>query len=171
MVHLRFATGDLTVQTEPCGMSIGTPDRESQIVNRKLSMPLARLALLFAVFLFTAGLQDPTPDEPPPFDQWRQELMTEARARGYSEELIQEALASIEPLQRVITNDRSQAEAVVGFDRYYRTRVTPQIVRQGRELARQHGTVLAGIEAAYGVQRRVVVAIWGHRDTLWPCHR
>ena len=124
-------------------------------------MPLAPLALLFALFLFTAGRQDSAPSEPPPFDEWRQELMAEARARGYSEELVLHALAGLEPLPQVIRNDRSQAELVVGFDRYYQTRVTPQIVRQGRELARQHGAVLAGIEAAYEVQRRVVVAIWG----------
>ena len=126
-----------------------------------LRMPLAPLALLFAVFLFAAGWQDPAPDEPPPFDQWRQELIAEARARGYGEELIQQALAGIEPLPRVIENDRSQAEAVVGFDRYYRTRVTPQILRQGRDLAWQHRAVLARIEEAYNVKRRVVVAIWG----------
>ncbi len=124
-------------------------------------MPLAPLALLFALFLFTAGRQDPVPNEPPPFDEWRQELMAEARARGYSEDLVQQALAGLEPLPEVIRNDRSQAELVVGFDRYYQTRVTPQIVRQGRELARQHGAILASIEAAYEVQRRVVVAIWG----------
>jgi len=124
-------------------------------------MPVARIALLFAVFLATAGLQDPAPDEPPPFNQWRQELIAEARARGYSEDLIQQAFASIEPLPQVIQNDRSQAEAVVGFDRYYSTRVTPQVVSQGRELARQHSAVLASVEAAYEVQRRVVVAIWG----------
>ena len=130
-------------------------------MNRESQMSLVPLVLLFAVFLFTAGLQDSTPDEPPPFDQWRRELIAEARARGYSEELIQQALADVEPLPQVIRNDRSQAEAVVGFDRYYRVRATPQIVRQGRELARQHAAVLARIEAAYGVQRRVVVAIWG----------
>ena len=100
-----------------------------------LRMLLAPLALLFAVFLFTAGRQDATPDEPPPFDEWRRELVAEARARGYSEELIQQALAGVEPRPEVIRNDRSQAELVVGFDRYYQTRVTPQIVRQGRELA------------------------------------
>jgi len=124
-------------------------------------MPVARLALLFAVFLTTAGLQNPAPDEPPPFNQWRQELMAEARARGYSEDLLQRALADVEPLPQVIQNDRSQAEGIIGFDRYYSTRVTPQVISQGRGLARQHSAVLASIEAAYEVQRRVVVAIWG----------
>jgi membrane-bound lytic murein transglycosylase B len=134
---------------------------DSHIANRQSPMPVARLALLFAVFLATAGLQDAAPDEPPPFNQWRQELIAEARARGYSEDLIQQALARVEPLPQVIQNDRSQAEGVVGFDRYYSTRVTPPVVRQGRELAQQHSAVLASIEAAYEVHRRVIVAIWG----------
>lgn len=124
-------------------------------------MPLAPIALLFAVFLFTAGLQNPALDEPPPFDQWRVELIAEARERGFSEELIEQALVGLEPLPRVIQNDRSQAEAVVGFNRYYRSRVTQQVVSQGRELARRHRAVLASIETAYAVQRRIIVAIWG----------
>ena len=124
-------------------------------------MPLAPLTLLFALFLFTTGRQDPEPEVPPPFDEWRQELIAEARARGYNEELVQQTLAALEPLPQVILNDRSQAELVVGFDRYYQSRVTPQTVRQGSELARQHAAVLASIEAAYEVHRRVIVAIWG----------
>ncbi|MDA1185733.1 MAG: lytic murein transglycosylase [Acidobacteria bacterium] len=124
-------------------------------------LPIIQLALLVVVFLFTTGLQSPVPDEPPPFDEWLQELLVEARARGFSEGLIQEALANVEPRPQVIANDRSQAELVVGFDRYYQTRVTPQMVRLGRDRALEHRAVLAEIEAAYGVSRRVIVAIWG----------
>jgi membrane-bound lytic murein transglycosylase B len=118
---------------------------------------------LFAVVLALALVQtqDPPVDQPPPFDQWLQALMAEARERGYSDELIHQALATVEPLPRVIQNDRSQAELVVGFDRYYRTRVTAAMVRRGRELAREYRTVLGRIESEYDVQRRFVLAIWG----------
>ena len=105
--------------------------------------------------------QGPAPVPPQPFDQWLQELMAEARARGYSESLVEQALAGVEPLPRVIQNDRSQAELVVGFDRYYRSRVTPRVVRRGRALARQHGALLTRIEDAYHVPRRFLLAIWG----------
>ena len=117
------------------------------------------LAVLLAVSLFQAP-QEPAA-EPPPFDEWLQALMIEARDRGYSDELIQQALAKVEPLQRVIQNDRSQAELVVGFDRYYRTRVTPAMVNRGRDLAREYRTVLGRIESEYDVQHRFVLAIWG----------
>ena len=138
MVHLRVMIGDL-----------------------RLRLLILLLAVLLAASLPSASHQEPPLDAPPPFDEWRQELMAEARARGYSETLVQQALGGVEPLPQVIRNDRSQAELVVGFDRYYRSRVTPRIIRQGRELARQHRAVVARIEDAYNVQRRVIVAIWG----------
>jgi membrane-bound lytic murein transglycosylase B len=119
---------------------------------------------LFTVLLAAALLQapqEPIVEQPPPFDEWLQALMAEARDRGYSDTLVEQALGGIEPLQRVIQNDRSQAELVVGFDRYHRVRVTPAIVRRGRELARQHRTVLERIESEYEVQRRFIIAIWG----------
>jgi membrane-bound lytic murein transglycosylase B len=117
-------------------------------------------AVLLAVALVQAP-QEPVGEPPPPFDQWLQELMAEARSRGYSETLVEQALADIEPLPRVIQNDRSQAELVVGFDRYYTTRVNAAVVRRGRELAREYRTTLARIESDYEVQRRFVMAIWG----------
>src|SRR5918912_224042 len=116
---------------------------------------------LFAVLLAVALLpppQEPATDARPPFNEWLQALMAEARARGYSDELVQQALGGVEPLERVIQNDRSQAELVVGFDRYYRARVTPAMVRRGRELAREHRTVLERIESEYDVQRRFIMA-------------
>ena len=122
---------------------------------------IVTLTVLLTASLLSASAQDPLATAPPPFDQWLQELQAEARARGYSETLVQQALAGVAPLPRVIQNDRSQAELVVGFDRYYRSRVTAQMVRRGRELARQYRTVLTRIEDAYDVQRRFLVAIWG----------
>jgi membrane-bound lytic murein transglycosylase B len=129
---------------------------------------------LFAVLLAVTLLQTPQEPavdaslaeaaakaEPPPFEEWLQALMAEARERGYSEALVDQALRGIEPLPRVIQNDRSQAELVVGFDRYYTLRVTPQVVRQGRELAREYRPILDRIESEYDVQRRFVMAIWG----------
>jgi membrane-bound lytic murein transglycosylase B len=119
---------------------------------------------VLALVLATVLLQSPQDSAQPPqesFDEWRQGLMQEARARGFSEALIREALADVEPLPRVIQNDRSQAEFVVGFERYLRSRVTPRVVTRGREAVKLHGTTLARIENRYSVQRRFIVAIWG----------
>jgi membrane-bound lytic murein transglycosylase B len=120
-----------------------------------------RLLPLLLTLLLVQAPPDPVPPPQPPFDAWLQGLIDEARARGYSEDLIRQALADVRPLPRVIQNDRTQAELVVGFERYVRSRVTPRVVRRGRDAAKQHGPVLSRIEDAYGVQRRFILAIWG----------
>jgi len=97
----------------------------------------------------------------PVWNEWLQELIAEARDRGYSDELIAQTLAGLEPLPRVIANDRSQAELVVGFERYYRTRVNAAFVRRGREMADENRRLLDRIEDEYDVQRRFIIAIWG----------
>ena len=101
------------------------------------------------------------PPEPRPFGPWLEGLVAEAQRRGFDPDLVQSTLADLEPLHRVIAADRSQAELVVGFNRYYRSHVTPAIVSRGREAAQQNRALLAKIEDEYDVQRRFILAIWG----------
>ena len=108
-----------------------------------------------------AGRQDPVADPPQPFEAWLAELVVLARERGFSDDLLQRTLTGLEPLRRVIQEDRSQAELVVGFERYYRSRVNARTIRRGREEARRHRTLLGRVERDYDVQRRFLVAIWG----------
>ena len=109
-----------------------------------------------------AGGQSPAPpSEPPPFDAWLANLISEANTRGYSDALIRDTLVGLEPLQRVIQADRSQAELNPGLDRYLSTRLTRTVISRGRELSKQHRTLLTRIEREYGVQRRFILAIWG----------
>ncbi len=98
---------------------------------------------------------------PEPFPTFLEALRAEAEARGYSAELVQQALGGIEPLQQVIQSDRSQAELNPGFGRYLTSRLAPALIRRGRDLARAHRPLLSRIEAAHDVQRRFLLAIWG----------
>lgn len=133
-------------------------------VVRIIALALAAASFIALQQPVAVARQNATPtavEEPPPFDQWLHDLIDEAQNRGYSENLIDQTLAGLTPLTRVIQNDRAQAELVVGFDRYYRGRVNSRFVQQGRELARRHGTLLSRLENSYDVQRRFVLAIWG----------
>src|SRR5688572_5890771 len=121
------------------------------------SVPL--FSVLLAVALL-AGHQDPVVP-PQPFDAWMGELVADARERGFSDDLLKRTLAGLEPLPRVVQEDRTQAELVVGFERYNRSRVNARTVLRGREQARLHRTLLGRIERDYEVQRRFLVAIWG----------
>ena len=116
---------------------------------------------LFLAAALLALPQDPVVEATQPFDEWLTALMAEARQHGFSDDLVTQTLAGLEPLPRVIKDDRTQAEFVVGFNQYYRSRVTQAIVRRGRDAAGQHRTLLGRIERAYDVQSRFIVAIWG----------
>ena len=132
-------------------------------------------ALLLCALLVAAPLmaqQDPASVPPPPpvtapvivsepFDAWLKRLADEAKDRGFKEDLIDRTIAGLEPLPRVIASDRSQAELVVGFNRYLRSHVTTAMIRRGRLMAKQNRTLLTRIEKKYDVQRRFMLAIWG----------
>lgn len=122
-----------------------------------------RFLPVFLVLLLWLPRQDTVPPAVPaqPFDVWLDALMADAKGRGFSDELVTSALGDLEPLPRVIESDRNQAELNPGFDRYFSSRVTRTVVRNGRDLSRRHEALLANIERTYGVQRRIVLAIWG----------
>ena len=112
----------------------------------------------------------PAPDTPTnevpvtvaqPFDDWLKAFVTEARDRGYRQDLLDQAFGNVEPLARVLQADRSQAELNPGFARYVSTRVTKSMVTRGLAQAKTHRRTLASIEQKYGVQRRFLLAIWG----------
>jgi membrane-bound lytic murein transglycosylase B len=128
------------------------------------SVRTAALTLSLLLILAPVRAQqepDPLAGGPEPFDSWLQNLVTEARGRGFSDALIESTISSLEPLERVIASDRSQAELVVGFGRYFSSHVNNLVVRRGREAARINRAALTRIESTYDVQRRFVLAIWG----------
>jgi peptidoglycan lytic transglycosylase B len=120
----------------------------------------------FLVPILLAALLAPAQDvvetpSPQPFDAWLSNLIADARSRGYSEDLLAETLSGLRPIPRVVERDRSQAELTISFDRYFRTRITPRIVRLGREHAASERTLLRRIQSMYGVPPSIVLGIWG----------
>jgi membrane-bound lytic murein transglycosylase B len=88
-------------------------------------------------------------------------LKDEARQRGFSEELIDQALDDLQPLPRVIQSDRNQAELNPGFGRYLSTHLSNAVVTRGRELVSDQADLLRRLETTYHVPGRFLVAIWG----------
>ena len=124
--------------------------------------PLAQQPAAQAVPPPSNGVPEVAPAAPAqPFDEWLQALIEEARARGFSNEIVDETLKGLEPLPRVIARDRSQAELRPGFNRYSSSHLTRAMVNRGRDLSREHASILQRVESDYDVQRRFVVAIWG----------
>lgn len=47
------------------------------------------------------------------------------------------------------------------YYKYYPRFITPEVIAQGREQLKRHAALLEKIERKYGVERQIVVAIWG----------
>ena len=125
-------------------------------------MRLAALLLSTALLLPQQVPPPPAPETPsPPFEEWLQQLIDEAHARGFSDDLINATLTGLTPISRVVQRDSSQAEFRISLDRYFRTRITPRVVRIGRQHAMDDRALLRRIQASYGVSPSILLAIWG----------
>jgi membrane-bound lytic murein transglycosylase B len=120
-----------------------------------------RLAALLLAATILTPQETAAPPPSRPFEPWLQELIAEARTRGYSDELIDATLTGLTPIPRVVERDSSQAEFTITLERYFQTRVTPRIIRLGRQHAMQEAALLRRIRMQYGVSPGVVLAIWG----------
>ncbi|OFW29359.1 MAG: hypothetical protein A3H97_15150 [Acidobacteria bacterium RIFCSPLOWO2_02_FULL_65_29] len=107
----------------------------------------------------------PTPvqeESRPTFAEWLAGVRAEAIERGIREEIVDQALRTVEaPLPVVIERDRTQAELVQPLEAYLSRRLTPAIVRTGRQMAAKHRTLLGRISTRYGVSPALLVAVWG----------
>lgn len=130
----------------------------------------AHLALAVAVVLVAGSAgpaaQGEVTETPPAIDRaafgaWLEELRAEALARGIRPETVAGALDGLEPVERVIERDRTQAEFTLSLDAYLKRRLTPAMVRTARRQATRHKTLLRRVGKAYDVDPRVLVAIWG----------
>jgi membrane-bound lytic murein transglycosylase B len=107
--------------------------------------------------------QPPTPaqDVRPPFDVWLGELRAEALARGVRAEVLDRALADVGPIEQVLERDRTQPEFTLSLDDYLRRRLSASTVRTARRMFDRHRSTLRRVSAAYKVQSRYLVALWG----------
>ena len=113
------------------------------------------VALIFVLLLFTVpGLAED-------FQIWLGKLRVEAEGKGISQSVLDEALAGIQPIPRVIELDRRQPEFTLTFTQY-RDRVVPQSrIKKGRVKYQENRDLLEEIGGKIGVQPRFIVALWG----------
>jgi len=95
------------------------------------------------------------------FEQWIGSFRSRALAEGISAATFDRAFRSVTYDADVIARDRSQAEFTRPLWQYLDGAVSDTRIANGRQALRDHGPLLAEIEARYGVPKEVVVAIWG----------
>jgi membrane-bound lytic murein transglycosylase B len=95
------------------------------------------------------------------FSTWLQEFRAEASQRGIQAATLDAALRDVEVLPRVIELDRQQPEVTLTFAQYLQRVIPDTRVHTGRQLLKQHQTLLNQVANTYGVPAPVIVALWG----------
>lgn len=89
------------------------------------------------------------------------EWQNQARSLGMSAEIIDTLIPSLEHLPRVLELDRRQPEFTESFSNYFNTRVSDLRIERGRELIKEHGSLLNRLTHEYGVPGQYLIAFWG----------
>jgi len=95
------------------------------------------------------------------FATWLAGVRAEAITRGVREVTVDAAFDGVEPVEQVLERDRTQAEFTLSLEDYLKRRLTTPTVRTARRMATMHKSVLARVGKAYGVDPRMLVAVWG----------
>jgi len=95
------------------------------------------------------------------FAAFLQGVRAEARRGGVSQATLDRALAGLQPNERVIELDRRQPEFTTTWAQYRDGRLSATRIEAGRRAYAQNRTLLDAIRTRYGVNGRIVVAIWG----------
>jgi membrane-bound lytic murein transglycosylase B len=94
------------------------------------------------------------------FEQWRDTFRPQALARGVSEATYARVMA-IKPDTSVYSQIRTQPEFNEALWQYLNRRVSDWRVITGKKRAREHSALLSRIENDYGVDRFIMLALWG----------
>ena len=100
-------------------------------------------------------------DSPPSFETWLAELRTEALTRGIKQEVLDAALADIQPVEQILDRDRTQAEFTLDLTSYLKRRLTRTTLRTAQRMHDEHRALLESIGKKYSVQPRIITAVWG----------
>lgn len=90
-----------------------------------------------------------------------QSLWPDAATRGVLRDLFDRAFAGIEPDDEIFDLLVNQPEHVAAPWDYLNRLVNDTRIAKGRELLAEHATLLAALEMSYGVDRHILLAIWG----------
>jgi membrane-bound lytic murein transglycosylase B len=117
-----------------------------------------RLSVMFVALTLSAPLRAEPPED---FAPWLATFRDRAAQAGIGEVTLETALASVVWLPEVIERDRDQFEFTRTVWDYLDRAVSEDRIVLGRRALAEHGPLLDEIEARYGVDRHVLVAIWG----------
>ncbi len=95
------------------------------------------------------------------FPKWVARFRRRARARGISDAVYNAVMADVEPDVSVYALYRAQPEFKEKAWQYLNRRVSDWRIQRGKERAKDHAPILDRIEKKYGVDRYIMLGLWG----------
>ncbi|MGI6408787.1 MAG: lytic murein transglycosylase [Thiopseudomonas sp.] len=96
-----------------------------------------------------------------PFEQWLEAFTQKARNAGIEGWVLEQAFTGLTPDSSIIRADESQPEFTRPVWQYLKGALSSWRIARGKALLAEHKRTLDSIEKRYGVDRYVLVAIWG----------
>ena len=126
--------------------------------------PTRRLCLqgaLATAALFACAGQGAAQSARLPFAQWVAAFRPRALARGISAKTYDRVMGGLKPDTSVYALQRAQPEFREQTWQYLNRRVSDWRIKSGQEVAKEHSGLLARIEREQGVDRYILLALWG----------
>jgi membrane-bound lytic murein transglycosylase B len=131
------------------------------------SRPSRRSLLAGALGAASAiALPHPSSAAPADFDRWRDEFRLRALARGISAQTFDRVMGRIEPDMSVFKEIRNQPEFHEQLWQYINRRVSEWRIIAGKDAARQNAELFSRIERDFGVERGIMLGLWGVESTF-----
>jgi membrane-bound lytic murein transglycosylase B len=122
---------------------------------------MRRFFLVFAsVIAFTASGAAVAEETKPNFQSFVEKLWPDASARGVSRATFDAAFKGVEPDPQVIAATKRQPEYAQPVGAYMAMLVTDGRIATGKKLMVAYAETLAAVEAKFGVDRFLLLAIW-----------
>jgi lytic murein transglycosylase len=96
-----------------------------------------------------------------PFDQWLASFRARAQARGVSDATYARVTRGLKPDTTVFAEIRNQPEFNEQLWQYLNRRVSEWRIVTGKDKAKEYAPLFARIEKDFGVERSVMLGIWG----------
>ena len=109
---------------------------------------------------------DLVPIQTTSFSNWVARFRPRALAKGVSGTTFDRAFATAGFIPGVVARDGNQIQTRRTFEEYLSIATSAERLAKGRAAFARHSATLEAIEARYGVDKRIVTAIWGMESTF-----
>jgi membrane-bound lytic murein transglycosylase B len=133
-------------------------------------MDFARRNLLQAALagtaMFAFGVPAFAQSAAQPFAQWVESFRAKATAKGISEATYRRVMENLKPDNTVFKEIRSQPEFNQQLWQYINRRVSDWRIQTGKDRLKEFAPLFARIEKDFGVERGVILGLWGIESTF-----